>query len=290
MLGGLFLLMLILIELNGGIGIGTKFGTVVLEKVSPGGTYNLRQLRGVPYIVLNNGNGEIEVEIQVIPPNDPKEGYEPILDPSWLRIEPNRLKLKPGEEFPCTLILSIPDDKNLIGKHYHAYIRAQIVGEDLYGAAVVNNFFFSIGTEGPEAVKKAKAKKLLKELNFDVDPNMLFLKVKAGKVVNVFKELKKSFKILNKGRRKLKLRIKSVKNTMRYPLLEGYEFTPDINFIWAKPEIVKVKGYRIIDAKLFLKIPEEYSGKKFMFIIAVSPYEKEFSLVQLFVRVYVEVE
>jgi len=276
--------------LEANIGVGTKFGTVVLEKVSPGGTYNLRQLRGVPYIVLNTGSVEIEVEIQVIPPKNPKEGYEAIIDPSWLRIEPSRVKLKPDEEFPCNLILSIPDDKTLIGKHYHALIRAQTVGEGFYGASVVNNFFFSIGTEGPEAVKRAKAKKLLRELDFDVDPNILFLKVKAGEKVDVFKKLGKSLKILNKGKNKLKLKVKSVKNEMRYPLLEGYKFTPDLNFLWAKPDVIKVKRYRIKDVHLFLKIPEKYSGEKFMFIIAVSPVEKELSLIKLFVRVYVEVE
>lgn len=272
------------------IGIGTRFGTVVMEKVSPGMVYNLKKLRGVPYTVYNSGSSTIDVMVEVIPPENPKKGYEPIADTTWIRIEPDRFKLKPEEEFPCVIILSIPDDKTLIGKHYHAYLRVQTVGEGFYGAAVVNNFFFSIGAEGPEAVQKAKARNLLRTLNFNVDPQSIYLTVPAGRKVNIFKELAKSVKLLNMGRRNLKFRIKSAPNVMGYPVSEGFKWTPELSYIWAKPEIIKVKKNSIRDIRLFVQIPEEHKGKKFMFIIAVSPADEELSLVELYVRVFVTVK
>ncbi len=272
------------------IGLGTKFGSIVLEKVDAGKTYNLMELRGVPYIIYNSGTGTTDVSIEVIPAQKPRDGYEPMNDPSWLKIKPDRITLKGGDEFPCNMILSIPDDKSLYGRHFHALIRAQTVGEGFFGTAVINNFYFSVGTEGPEAVRKAKSETLLKTLNFDVSPQALYIQVEAGKKVNIQKELGKSVKIINMGEENLKLKIKSVSNVMNYPLQDGYEFTPDLKFLTADPDVVRVKSNRVKDVKLYVNIPDEYKGKKIMFLLAVSPDDAEWSIVKLYVRVYIEIK
>ncbi|MFH1415065.1 MAG: hypothetical protein ABIH89_03135 [Elusimicrobiota bacterium] len=272
------------------IGLGTKFGSIVMEKVTTGRVYDLQKLRGMPYIIVNSGTGKGQVSVEVIPPVIPKKGYEAIPDPTWIQVLPNLVELNSKEEFPCNVILTLPDDDSLQGRHFHAVIRAQTVTEGFYGAAVVNNVFFSVGVPGPEEVQKAKSEKILQELNYDADPKQLFLKVPAGRKVNILKELKKSVKLINKGTDKLDLRVSSIKNVMKYPVLPGYEFTPDMSFIYAEPHSVKVKSYRIEDVMLYADIPEEYRGRKFMFLLAVSPDNDEMSFIQLYVRVYIEVE
>lgn len=252
------------------IGLGTKFATIVVEKLEPGGVYNITKLRNLPLRVINSGDAETDagVEIEIPSQGELKEGYEPIPDPSWIRIIPERFHLKPGEEIACDVIISIPNDLSLIGKHFQAKIWAHTTGEDMFGAGVVNRIFFSIG-EGPEAVRKAKRKELLYTINFDVSPEMIYLTVPIGKKIDLLKQLDKTVKLINKGKQNVTVKLTSVKKPETFLVSPEYEFTPNPEFIKIKPEKVEVKTGRIKDARIFIEIPDEekYKAKKYMFLI-----------------------
>jgi hypothetical protein len=275
------------------IGIGMKFATVILERVTPGRVYNINKLKNVPLILINTGTGEVEVGLYVEPPppNAVKEGYEPIPDPTWIQFIPDKVTLKQNEKYYVDVVVSLPDDQSLIGKHYEAIISAQTGSYGMFSTGVAQKFYFSIGVEGPEAVRLARQKNLLTQLNFEVDPDRMFFEIPAGKKVNVLKALKKSIKMVNKGDTKMKLKLVSVPNERGYPIASGYELTPSTGAIWFAPAEYKVKSKRIKDTKMFIEVPdtEEWRGKKYMFLVKTIPIEPELPI-ELYTMVYVTVK
>jgi hypothetical protein len=277
----------------GPIGVGVTFGTVFLEKVSPGTLINIRQSRKLPYCIRNKSSVDMDVvtEIEQPPKEGCKEGYEPILDPTWLRVIPERVRIKIGETYCCDVVLTIPDDETLIGKHYQASIYTHTEDKGFFGAGVVNRFYFSIGTEGPEALRKAKEKKLLVGLNFDIYPAEIYMTVPAGEKIDVLRKFKRTIKLVNRGGTKLMVKMKSIENEQGFALPGDYEFTPDTSFISFAPEDYKVGKNRIKDTKMFIEIPdeEEHRNKKYMFVLKTVPIKPELPI-GLYTRVYVTVQ
>jgi hypothetical protein len=279
------------------IGLGTKFATVVFEKLEPGGVYNLRELRSLPLTVINNGTEDTEVVVEIEAPNkdELKEGYEPIKDPGYIKIIPNRFKLKTGESFPCDIIINIPNDNTLIGRHFQAKIWAHTYSDDAFGAGVVNRIFFSIGTEGPESVRKAKKKEALINFNFDTDPRTIYVTVPAGKKTDISKEFDKSIKLINKSKDTIVINAESTLNkkfdAIIMPVPPEYEFTDNVNFLTFKPAKVKIKGNNIKDVNMIINIPDDprYYNKKYMFIVKVFPVKPELP-VEFYTKVLVTVE
>src|SRR2546430_1011904 len=79
-------------------GMALRFVDVVLENVSPGTSVNLREYKNLPLVVLNNDNEDMDVAIEIVIPEakEMKEGYEPIPDPTWIKILPDHFHLGPN--------------------------------------------------------------------------------------------------------------------------------------------------------------------------------------------------
>ncbi len=270
------------------VSIGTRYGTIVLEEVSPGRVYNITEMRDLPYTVINRGSTKGNVNITVFPPREPREDYEPIADPNWLTVRPSEFELEAGESMPTSLILNIPDDEKYKGRHFHALIRVQSGRGGGVGAAVVNNFFFSVGSPGPEAVREARAREVLSDLNYDVNPESLFIEVPAGEEFDILQELDRSLQIINRGRQDVKLVINSIENRPGYSAADGYSFTSSPEYLWAEPGTMAIESYQVRDVNLFAKIPEEYKGEKLMFLVGVHPEGMDFA--NLYSRVFVSVK
>lgn len=275
------------------ISLGTKFATVVLENLQPGGVYNVTKLRNLPLIVINSGDAEVDaaVEIEIPAKDELKEGYEPIPDPSWIKIIPDRFKIAPKEEVRCEVIISIPDDKSLIGKHYQFKIWSHTVGEESFGVGVVNKMFFSIGTLGPESLRMAKMKQALFSVEMDVSPEKIYLTVPAGKKINIAKDLGKAITVVNKGNVDIEVKCESVGNIVKFPIPAEYSFTPDTQWLTFVKDKVKVKKRRMEDVKMILNIPDEekYYNQKFMFIVKTTPVKPELPM-EFYTRVFVTVK
>ncbi|MCX7940405.1 MAG: hypothetical protein N2555_01355 [Endomicrobia bacterium] len=282
---------------NSTVGLGTKFATIVLEKLEPGGVYNITKLRNLPLVVINSGSTETEVAVDIeIPTKEElKEGYEPILDPEWIKIIPNRFNLKPSESYTCDVIVSVPNDPKLIGRHFQAKIWAHTVGDDLFGAGVVNRLFFSIGAPGPESVQKAKKKELLFSFNFDTEPKDIYLTVPVGKKVDILKEFDKSIKLINKSKSEIVVKLESVENKRGENIIaqvpSQYEFTPNVGFISFKKDTIKVKKNSVQDAGFYITIPDEkiHYEKQYMFIVKIYPIKPEIP-VEFYTKVFVTVK
>src|SRR4051794_37952756 len=106
----------------GAVAIAMRFVDITLENVPPGAAFSIRSLKNLPLVLVNQDDRaegiDIGIEINVPEKNEMKEGYEPIPDPSWIRVTPNSYHLGPKASASSDVLINIPDDKALIGKHY----------------------------------------------------------------------------------------------------------------------------------------------------------------------------
>src|SRR5262245_15537034 len=78
-------------------GIAVRFVDIVMENVEPGTNVNLRVYKNLPLVVINNDNEDMDVAVEVVLPDakEMKEGYEPIPDPTWIKVLPDKYHLGP---------------------------------------------------------------------------------------------------------------------------------------------------------------------------------------------------
>ena len=111
-----------------GGGIAAKFADVVLASLEPGGVYNLRALRGLTFTVMNNYEAIRDFEVLAVPPlpGELVKGYEPIPDPSWVKIVPSPFRLAHREDVRCSIIISLPEDERYRGRHFQVMLLATV--------------------------------------------------------------------------------------------------------------------------------------------------------------------
>jgi hypothetical protein len=254
------------------LSLGVRFPDLVMEKLELGGIYNLRHLRGIPYVLINQSDKAVDAEIVVQAPRkqDMKDGYEPIPDANWMRVVPNKFKMEPGDVATADVILSVPGDASLTGRHFQATVLSRTTGKNLMQVGVASAVRFSVGVTGPEALnaeRKADASALV---NFDVEASPQTMQLPAfpmGRPVDVKKERGLSVKVANKGDAQLRFKVSSagIDPTLR---VGGYE-AGDPAWLSVSPAVVKVKSNRIEEVRLSLNIPAAAAnaGRKFMFLV-----------------------
>jgi hypothetical protein len=271
------------------VGVGSKFADAVLENLTPGVSYNIRELRGIPYTINNVGDAEQEVAVEVVRPDqgELQPGYEPIPDPNWIKLTPNRHRIPRGGMAFSDIIITIPDDPALKGRHFQAAIWAHTVNTGLLGAGVKSRIRLSVGP-GPDSLAAEKRRKAMVTLNFDVWPQVLYVnEAEAGGRYDIKKREKKSVKITNRGEERLEVLVKAVPWTNINALPEGYE-AGDPGWMSFKPEKARIKPDRVADVRVVLDIPAEQKGKKLAFLYYLTlPSGTEISTVN---RVLVEVK
>jgi hypothetical protein len=252
------------------MGLTSKFVDVVIENMKPGHSYNLRELKGVPYEVKNKGDAPVNVVIEIVPPEKKQlqDSYEPIPDPSWIKATPDKHGMAAGSNAFSDLIISVPDDPALAGRHFQAMIWSHTVGTGFLGVGVKTRLRFSIGA-GPESLAAEKKRKAMVTLNFDIWPETMYVTGAAtGKKYDIKKKEGKSFKIANRADEAMELELKSTPWDPRFTLPEGYEAAPDPQWLVLKPAKLKLDPNSITEVKIFTQIPEEHKGKKFAFVVS----------------------
>jgi len=251
------------------VGLSSQFINVVLENLQPGRSYNLRELKGIPYTVKNRGDGPVEVVLETVRPEAKEMAapYEAIPDPSWIELNPSKVTLAPGEPAFADLTIKIPDDPKYVGRHFHGVIWAHTLNTGFMAAGVKSNVRFSVG-KGPETLLEDERQKQMVELNYELWPSALYVMDAKPGTYDVKKAEKKSLKLTNRDDKELTLVIKAVPWTGSKP--EGYETPEDVS--WAKfvPETVKVEPESLKDVKLMLDVPKELKGKKIAFLVQLT--------------------
>ncbi len=274
------------------IGLGSKFGEVVVENVELGATYNLRELRQVPFIITNTGDATTEVVIEItIPKKDGlKEGYEAIPDPTWVKVIPDRMTIDPKKNGFCDIILSVPNDPKYAGRHYQANIWAHTGQKYQLGVGVMGRLRFSTGP-GPESLKAEKIKKYMMTLDFQMTPEDIYVNdVPQGKKMDVKESTGKAIKVANFADNKLSLRLMPKSWDERFKLPEGYEPAPDPSWVTFAEEKVTVEGSAIGQGKLFITVPPDpaHKGKKYAFLVQAGVVDG--MDLEVYTRVFVSVK
>jgi hypothetical protein len=159
----------------------------------------------------------------------------------------------------CDILLTIPDDKGLIGKNYQVQVFARSVSTNgsTIGAAVQGRIRVSIGP-GPDSLKEEKRKKAMQQLDFDVSPKELYLVgVPVGKAWDARKEAKKSIRVANYAPDTLNMTLTPEKWDRRFPLPGGYEEMPDPSWLKLVKSTVSVKTEEIGSASLIVTVPDK---------------------------------
>ena len=130
-IGGFAVVLLLQQTPSWAIGIALRFVDVTLENVQPGASFNLRAIKNLPMVVQNLDHEEgVDIVLESVLPNvkDPKEmkdGYEPIPDPSWVRIFPDHFHLGPHASAASDILVTVPNDPKLIGHHFKCILAAR---------------------------------------------------------------------------------------------------------------------------------------------------------------------
>lgn len=256
----------------GKLSLAVRFPEIEMENVEPGSVINVRQIRGVPYVVINGSDHAIDVkvgsEIPVPGPAGAKVDFEPVPNPDWLKIVPNQFRLGPNDIGTAEVILSIPDDPKLVGRHFQVNIHAGSDGPEEIAVGINSFIRFTVGALGPASAKKEKKRMVLSALDLNMTPPVIRMEaVPLGKNVSL-KEMKNYLlKVTNRGNDRVKLKLTSVRtdNTQKET---GWEI-PDPLWLKIKSPRMKIGTDQIKGTDFTLNIPNapENKGKKFLFLI-----------------------
>lgn len=265
------------------LGIAMRFVDITLENVEPGASFNLRVIRNLPMVVINlDGTQGTDVVVESVVPEakEMKEGYEPIPDPTWIRVLPNRFHLGPKASASSDVVITIPNDPKLIGRHFEAILWAHTDPKAsanqgtsmLIQAGLRSRLRMSIGGMGPAALQREKALKKLATINtnFSINPDNIFVQdVPVGSEVDLKDVSKAALKIVNQSDDPVKLRLDSIISDENIQPQSGYVYTPDAKWMKVTPTVITVPGNAIKEVRLKVTIPDkpDYRGKKYMFLV-----------------------
>jgi hypothetical protein len=131
-------------------GLKTTFVKVTLENLRIGDTYNIRQLANLPLAVYNTGTEAISLRVEATIPSagELREGYEPIPDPSWIRLTQDVFEgIRPGAAAMTDVAISIPDDARCVGRRYQVMIWSHTVGNGLIACGLKSEVLFRVSSE-----------------------------------------------------------------------------------------------------------------------------------------------
>lgn len=252
------------------IGLSTQFVDVEFEGLKPGGVYNLRELRGVPYTVRNRGSEPVQVILEAQVPKQTDAPYEAVPDVSWVELSPSSMRIEPDSLGFADIIIRIPNDDSLKGRHFQLTIWARTVGTGMLGAGVNSRLRFSIGA-GPETVARRELAEAVVQLNYDLWPNALYLsKAKTGVRYDGKEAEGRQFMLTNRTEAELQLIPKAVPwPTSSLPLpAGGWEAPEELSWVRFDPSTATVSGLSVRELRVVLdKAPEALKGKKAAFLI-----------------------
>lgn len=126
-------------------GLRTGFGKVVLEDVPMGVEYSMRRDSKFPLVIENNSDSPVDVKVEVLAPKEGEvqEGYEPVPNTNWIKLEKDSFTIGPNGKAETDVIMNIPYKKEYMGRKFHVFIWSHTVGESL-GIGIRSKLLFSV--------------------------------------------------------------------------------------------------------------------------------------------------
>lgn len=254
------------------IGLSTQFVDVAVEGLEPGGVYSVRELRGSPYSVKNRGDGAVDVAVEVQVPKRTVPPYEAVPDPAWLALSAPRQRIEPGALGSSDIVIRIPDDPSLAGRHFEAALWARTLDTGIVGAGLFSRLRFSIGP-GPGAGPRREPEAAAVSLNFELSPSALTLsRATTGGLYDGTLAEGRRFTLRNRADAAVRLVLKAVPWPVdSLPLPPGgWEATADVSWVRFEPAVVVVDGGSAQEVRVLLDdAPRSLRGAKSAFFIQV---------------------
>ena len=254
-----------------------NYGEVLVENLSIGGVYSMTQVVNLPLLVSNQSDAPIKVKLSVIKPvgQKVKKGFEPIPDPSWVKIGESMVDIAANGTYSTDVIISIPDRKEYLSKKYHVNIQAQIIPAKTsmvnVALAVEGRLLFTVA---PVKQAMASTKAINARLDFNFVPAFIKMSdIPLGEKVPVITPEKVPVQIKNLGKERLMLILSSPNIDQTIATLEpGYEAAPNQDFLSFATDELTVGASTSAPLQVFIEIPAkpEYQGKSYEFIVSAS--------------------
>jgi hypothetical protein len=284
------------VRVQANAGLRTPMGDVVVKHIQIGRTYSLNSLLNLPLRLVNTGDSEVDLRIEVLKRGvaDLKPGYDAIGSADWVRVAQSSFTVAPSREVATDLILSIPNDTSLLGRRFEADIWSHTSGgSGQYAVGIVSRLLLQIDSTPPteEELKKKFVDENLASMDFTILPtSALTDDFPLGRVVDLRRDRKIAIKLVNPNERALNFRVRSIPvwESVITPS-EGFEDAYNPQWLTPEKDVVKVDGNSIGDVSFKLNIPDEERnrGKSFMFLVTFDLMEQKIST-HVYYRLFVK--
>ncbi|MDE2293020.1 MAG: hypothetical protein KGL53_13135 [Elusimicrobia bacterium] len=254
------------------VGIASQFIDVEISGLKPGKSYNIRELEGVPYSVVNKGDApaDIAVDAQIPHKSDVQAPYEAIPDPSWVEMIPSRLRVDPNGVGFADVVIHVPDDPKLKGRHFQVTLWSHTLGTGLISAGVQSRVRFSIGPSPETQAERALAAAVV-TLNYDLWPNAIYASDAAtGARYDVQAREGRQWMLTNRADKPLTLVPEAAPwpvNSLALPA-GGWEAVKDLGWVKFDPPVVTVDPFSVKPIKLVVDhAPAALAGKRAAFLV-----------------------
>ena len=288
-------------------GISSPNASMYLGNLKIGQTYSLQQLLGYPFTATYRGKSMNDMRIDLVIPKEPSsDGYEPLPDPNWIKIDRQDFTLDPGQSAETDIKITIPNDEKLLGKKFIAQINPKVgapkeAGAGLaFGVALLCNLRLEISPRPatPDEERQLKQNLLGSNIEVLISPQRVFLnQLPVGKKIDIKRHYGQSVKILNSSDFRVMVFIDSILPSSKsiFPP-EGYTETPDPSWLIPSVRKISIPPNTIKEIPFTIFIPpdraiggESIKGKKLYFAVSVR-VESKIRSVNNIVRFFVETQ
>lgn len=133
--------------------------SVTLEDVPLGVPVALRLPNGGYYALRNDSSATLNAVIAPMVPTFceriPKQPiYSPITNLNWIVVEPRTFKIPPHSESEAMVVVTLPKDESLRGRHLEFWIRAQALVGGMGSVALYSRIRLNVAKEEAPALER----------------------------------------------------------------------------------------------------------------------------------------
>lgn len=140
--------------------------SVTLEDVPLGVPVALRLPNGGYYALRNDSSATLKAVVSPMVPTYcerlPKQPiYSPVTNLNWISIEPRVFRIPPHSESEAMVVVTLPKDESLRGKHLEFWIRAQALAGGMGSVALFSRVRLNVAKDDssrPESVRPRPVK------------------------------------------------------------------------------------------------------------------------------------
>ena len=143
--------------------LSATVSSVTLNDVPIGAPVALRLPNGGYYALRNDSHARLKARIApMVPtycqrlPNTPI--YSPVTNMSWVTVEPRTFDIPPHSESEAMVIVRLPDDPSLLGKHLEFWIRAEAMANGMASVALYSRIRLDVAKERPAELERVRAR------------------------------------------------------------------------------------------------------------------------------------